>query len=96
METAQILVAEDNPINQKVAEMMLKKLGYAVALADNGKQAVEKIQKQPFRLVLMDAQMPVMDGFEATRWIRENLPPENQPSRLIIPSPIPISNNNTV
>jgi signal transduction histidine kinase/CheY-like chemotaxis protein len=65
-----ILVAEDNLINQKVIARILKKMGYEVAVADNGREALDLLEVQPFDLVLMDCQMPVMDGFACTRAIR--------------------------
>ena len=65
-----VLVVEDNPTNQQVANAMLKSLGVQVSLASNGQQAVELVQHFDFDLVLMDCQMPVMDGFQATAAIR--------------------------
>jgi len=62
-----ILVAEDNPVNQKLMTLLLKKLGYEIVLVDNGLKALQAQQSGEFDLVLMDCQMPVMDGFEATR-----------------------------
>ena len=66
----QVLLVEDNPINQVVGKAMLDKLGLQWQLARNGAEAVALVQAQPFDLVLMDCQMPVMDGYQATAAIR--------------------------
>ncbi len=66
-----ILLAEDNPVNQRLAVRILEKRGHTVVVADNGKQALATLDREPFDLILMDVQMPEMDGFEATQAIRE-------------------------
>jgi two-component system, sensor histidine kinase len=67
---ARVLVVDDNPVNRKIAQQLLRKLKLAVTLADDGRQAVEAFQAHAFDLVLMDVQMPEMDGFEAVAAIR--------------------------
>src|SRR5512139_1581151 len=69
---ASVLVAEDNPINQEVAKMMLEVMGCRVEQAESGLQAVDMALKNPYNLILMDCQMPDMDGFTATEIIRSH------------------------
>lgn len=69
--SGKILVAEDNPVNQEVAKAMLARLGMETAIANDGKHAVELAYNNRYDIILMDCQMPVMDGFEATAQIRK-------------------------
>ncbi len=66
-----VLITEDNPVNQFLAVRILQKAGHSTAVADNGQEALEAISRESFDLVLMDVQMPVMDGFMVTAKIRE-------------------------
>jgi CheY-like chemotaxis protein len=65
-----VLVVEDNPVNQKVAVLILEKLGYRPDVAADGAEAVAAVQAVPYDLILMDCQMPGIDGYEATSQIR--------------------------
>jgi signal transduction histidine kinase/DNA-binding response OmpR family regulator len=65
-----VLVAEDNPVNQKLAQHLLERRGHVPVVVGNGREAYETIQRDDFDLVLMDLQMPEVDGFLATTWIR--------------------------
>ncbi len=67
---AQVLLAEDNPVNQEVAQFMLESFGCRVELASNGREALEAFSKTPFDLILMDCQMPELDGYQVTQIIR--------------------------
>lgn len=78
-----ILVVEDNPVNQMVIVGMLKACGHKADVACNGKEAIDLFQKSDYQLVLMDCEMPGMDGYEATIHIR-NMEKEN-PDRKRVP-----------
>ena len=81
---AKILLAEDNPINQMVAQKMLEKLGLKADIANNGAEALKVLAETAYDLVLMDCQMPEMDGFDATREIR------NQGIKALNDKPVPV------
>ncbi len=74
-----ILLAEDNVVNQKVTRLMLDRLGHRVDIVGNGAEAVEALQRVRYDVVFMDVHMPEMDGLEATRRIRAELPADAQP-----------------
>ncbi len=79
-----ILLAEDNPVNQKIAQRMLKHLGYPVDVAANGLEALQALEHKSYNIILMDIQMPEMDGLEATRIIRQRLSAEEQPRIIAV------------
>ena len=74
-----ILLVEDNPVNQKVANMMLKRLGYTTVVVGNGLEAIESVKTGSYDVVLMDINMPEMDGIEATQKIRSMIDQDKQP-----------------
>ncbi|MDO8896692.1 MAG: response regulator, partial [Bacteroidales bacterium] len=74
-----ILVAEDNAINQRIIMSVLNRYGYHVKMVENGKEALESLERRLYDVVLMDIQMPVLDGIKATKLIRERFNSNRQP-----------------
>ncbi len=70
VENARILLAEDNPVNQQLMKVLLGRMGHQITLAENGQLAVQAVENNSFDIILMDVQMPVMNGLEATKLIR--------------------------
>jgi CheY-like chemotaxis protein len=79
-----VLLVEDNLVNQKVASRFLNRLGYTAEVASNGLEGFNAVQKTKFDLVLMDLQMPEMDGFTASREIRKKIPEVEQPKIIAL------------
>jgi signal transduction histidine kinase/CheY-like chemotaxis protein len=82
--SGRVLLVEDHPVNQKVAQKLLERLGLTVEVADNGEVALEKMHGNVFAMVLMDCQMPVLDGYSATRRLREIEGAQGKPRTPVI------------
>jgi len=74
-----ILIVEDNPVNQKLIAFLLARAGYTYEVAENGAEALRRLDQSQFKLVLMDMMMPVMNGYDATKAIRANPKLKNLP-----------------
>jgi CheY-like chemotaxis protein len=79
-----ILLAEDNAVNQKVAARFLELMGYRCDVASDGREALESLLRQPYDVVLMDVQMPEMNGYEVTGEVRRRLSSDRQPQIIAL------------
>lgn len=82
--SVRILIAENNESNRKVTSLMLKRLGYRADAVTNGKEVLLALKHQPYDIILMNLRMPEIDGFEATRMIRERCPQSVQPTIIAL------------
>ncbi|HEX5352999.1 MAG TPA: ATP-binding protein [Rhodanobacteraceae bacterium] len=82
--TGKVLLVEDHPVNQKVAQKLLERLGLSVDVAENGELALDRLRECPYAMVLMDCQMPVLDGYSATRRLREIESGQGKPRTPVI------------
>ncbi|HSS79525.1 MAG TPA: response regulator [Thermoanaerobaculia bacterium] len=89
-----ILVAEDNSVNQRVALLLLERLGYSADVAGNGYEVLAALHRQPYDVVLMDVQMPDMDGLEATRRIQSEWPEAQRPRVLAMTASALVADRN--
>lgn len=79
-----ILIAEDNLMNQKLIQKMLKKLGYDPVLVEDGQEAIDAVKNADFNILLMDLQMPRVDGLEAAKQIIEEVPEDRRPDIIAL------------
>jgi CheY-like chemotaxis protein len=84
LNSARILLAENNESNRKVTSVMLKRLGYSADAVTNGNEVLQALKHQPYDIVLMNLRMPELDGFKATRMIRELCPAAVQPTIIAL------------
>ncbi len=83
----QILLAEDNKLNQLMIKKVVEDFGFALDIVGTGKEAVDKLAKQHYDLILMDVHMPDMDGYTATKYIRENMGVKSNIPIIVVTSP---------
>ena len=81
---ARVLLAENDESNRKVTGLMLKRLGYSADTVTNGREVLMALKRQPYDIILMNVRMPEIDGFEATRMIRERCPAAVQPTIIAL------------
>jgi CheY-like chemotaxis protein len=94
LSSLRVLLAEDNAVNQKMARLMLQRIGAKADVAGNGLEVIQALERQPYDVILMDVQMPELDGLETTQRIRANFPATRQPFIVAVTAGVTVLDQN--